>query len=454
MAAKLVKTKTPGIYRRGSRYAVLYRDAEGRQRQESARTLDDARTLKAERTAAVATGEYHPTARIKLRDYAREWVERYQGRGSRGFRENTRDEYRRDLEAYILPYLDGRLRRRVEQVTPRDVATFVGWLCDARDQGRRVAERRRAQKAEKQGVAATSLPLKVEPVYLADATVRRILSPLRACLASAVAEGVIRSNPTIGVALPARDQQRAIDAGTDSEEGEEGEGDVKVLTTAELARFLEVCPLGWRTFFGLLAATGLRVSEAFALRWCDLQLDGLTAHVKVRRAWVKGRMGPPKSKYGRRQVPIDHGLASALRKCREASEWPRDADLVFPAQNGKPLRQENVRRRYLKPAAEEVGVSWAGFHTFRHTCATRLFAEDRNAVQVQRWLGHHSPAFTLSVYVGLLDGDLGGPLDSRPGGASRVSADATETARNGDAPNPSQMASIRERVGGEGTAAQ
>ena len=61
-------------------------------------------------------------------------------------------------------------------------------------------------------------------------------------------------------------------------------------------------------------------------------------------------------------------------------------------------------------AAGEADLSWVGFHTFRHTCASLLFAEGRNAVQVQRWLGHHSPAFTLSVYVHLLDEDLGGPL--------------------------------------------
>ena len=41
---------------------------------------------------------------------------------------------------------------------------------------------------------------------------------------------------------------------------------------------------------------------------------------------------------------------------------------------------------------------------------TILFTEGRNAVQVQRWLGHHSAALTLSTYVHLLDGDLGGPL--------------------------------------------
>jgi integrase len=51
----------------------------------------------------------------------------------------------------------------------------------------------------------------------------------------------------------------------------------------------------------------------------------------------------------------------------------------------------NVRRRVLKPAAEKAGLPWVGFHAFRHTFASLLFAEGRNAVQVQRWLGHHSP---------------------------------------------------------------
>lgn len=55
-------------------------------------------------------------------------------------------------------------------------------------------------------------------------------------------------------------------------------------------------------------------------------------------------------------------------------------------------------------------VEWAGFHTFRHTVASRLFAGGRNPVQVQRWLGHHSPSFTLDTYVHLLDADLGEPL--------------------------------------------
>ena len=125
---------------------------------------------------------------------------------------------------------------------------------------------------------------------------------------------------------------------------------------------------------------------------------------------MRGKFGPPKSKYGRRTVPIESILVDALKSRRDLAERREDGDLVFAAKNGEPLRQENVRRRVLKPAAEEAGVPWAAFHTFRHTCATFLFAQGRNAVQVQRWLGHHSPAFTLATYVHLLDEDLGGPL--------------------------------------------
>jgi integrase len=40
-----------------------------------------------------------------------------------------------------------------------------------------------------------------------------------------------------------------------------------------------------------------------------------------------------------------------------------------------------------------------------------LFERGANAKQVQRWLGHHSPAFTLETYVHLLDAGLGEALD-------------------------------------------
>jgi integrase len=389
MAAKLEKTTTPGIFKRGNRYAVIYRDAGGQQRQESARTYDAARRLRTSRSAAVADGSYQAGTREPFADYSTAWVERYQGTGRRGFTESTRSDYRRDLKRYVNPRI-GRLR--LEQITPRHIAEFIAWLCDEEAQGR----------------------------HLADATVRRILAPVRSCMRSAMREGLVRHNPTQGAALPARDEQRRIEDGTDDLSEDH---DVRALTTDQLAALLLVAPAGHRLLFELLAATGLRISEALALRVGDLVLDGERPVVCVRRARVRGAFKPPKSKYGRRQLPIGHELVRALRLRCGASPDPRA--LLFPGADGGPLHPSNLLMRVFKPAAEEAGVPWAGFHTLRHTCASRLFAEGRNAVQVQRWLGHSDPGFTLRTYVHLLNDDLGEPLVLASKGVSAVSAEHT-----------------------------
>lgn len=96
----------------------------------------------------------------------------------------------------------------------------------------------------------------------------------------------------------------------------------------------------------------------------------------------------------------------------------------------------------LSPACAEAGGEWAGFHTFRHTVASRMFAAGRNAVQVQHWLGHHSAAFTLKTYVHLLEpGDLGGPLQPLRGNTGAT--ERPETAANADAALTAELAYLQ-----------
>lgn len=399
MAAKLEKTRTPGIYKRGSRYVVVYR-VKGKQVWESCRTYDGARRAKSARTADIARGEFQERSRVTLHEYSREWIVRYHGRGRRGFREHTRTDYERQLEQYALRFFSERVR--LTEITPSDIARFVSWLCDGRAQARNDHALALAKARNTGNEEPSPLPQDAKRV-LADGTVRNVLAPLRACLATAVREGILRSNPAREVDLPHRPVVRDGD-----------EGPLKVLSTEQLATFLRIVHPRHRLFFQLLAATGLRISEAIALRWRDVQLDGSSPHVKVRRAIVRGDVGLPKSKYGRRDVPIAFDLVRELRERHSATEWHRPDDLVFTSRTGSALMPNNLLRRALKPAAEEAGAPWAGFHTFRHTCASLLFAQGRNAVQVQRWLGHHSAAFTLATYVHLLDGDIGAPLDIAP----------------------------------------
>ena len=76
-----------------------------------------------------------------------------------------------------------------------------------------------------------------------------------------------------------------------------------------------------------------------------------------------------------------------------------------------PLQPDNVRRRVLKPLMEEIGAPWAGWHALRHSYASIQIANRVNIVALSRTLGHHSPAFTLSRYAHLLDGDQAPPLN-------------------------------------------
>ena len=170
-------------------------------------------------------------------------------------------------------------------------------------------------------------------------------------------------------------------------------------------------PFSYRLFFELLAATGLRISEAIALQRLHLQLDGSCPEVCVRRAIVKGRIEPPKSKHGRREVRLPASLVHRLRAHLASIEDQNSTTLVFANRNGDPLNPGNIRRRVLKPLVEEVNAPWAGFHAFRHTFASLHLKRGTNLLQLSRALGHHSPAFTLSRYTHLLPGDEAPPLD-------------------------------------------
>ena len=198
--------------------------------------------------------------------------------------------------------------------------------------------------------------------------------------------------------LPRRDEVRE-----DEDEGR------RPLTREQLDAFLRVAHPRFRLMFRLIAATGLRWQEAAALQRRDLALDGVSPTVKVRRALNRrGEFKSPKSRYGRREVPLTHGLVDALRV--HAADLDAEG-LVFPSQRGTPLSYRNTLGRAFKPAAEEAGAEWAGFHTLRHTFASLHIARGTNIVQLSRMLGHHSPDFTLRVYAHLIPGDEVKPLD-------------------------------------------
>jgi integrase len=90
---------------------------------------------------------------------------------------------------------------------------------------------------------------------LCDRSIANSLTPLRLALDAVVAEGLLDANPTERVVLPRRRAGRAWST-----------PERRFLTRTELVRLLDEVPAKWRPLFELLAATGLRISEAIGLR--------------------------------------------------------------------------------------------------------------------------------------------------------------------------------------------
>lgn len=154
----------------------------------------------------------------------------------------------------------------------------------------------------------------------------------------------------------------------------------------------------------LLASTGLRISEAIAPRVMDADLGADTPKIHVRRAIVDGQLTGPKSRHGRRTIPISRAPPNGSRPLSPSATTPSCCSWV---PRGPRWRPGNLRYRVMIPAAERAGVPWARFHTLRQTCAAVLMDAGASPLRLQRWIGHHSAAFTLDNYGHLIDDGLG-----------------------------------------------
>jgi integrase len=166
------------------------------------------------------------------------------------------------------------------------------------------------------------------------------------------------------------------------------------------------------------------------LTWANVDFG--KQRLLVRWQIYKGKGKRPKSAYGVRDIPLSKRMAQRLWQARQASDYRGDNHPVFASATGTPLRPANVFSRALKPAAKSAGLEWVSFHSFRHTCASLLFEAGKNPKQVQEWLGHHDPGYTLRTYVHLLDGGLGGAdfLDDAVQVGNPWATDHPQTAEN------------------------
>lgn len=174
--------------------------------------------------------------------------------------------------------------------------------------------------------------------------------------------------------------------------------DIRFLDESELDALLRVLPdspIG-RTdhvLYLTAAMTGLRQGELLALRWRDV--DWQAGRLRVRRSFVRGEFGTPKSRRSSRSVPLADRVGAELDTHQALSTYQGDDDLVFghPLLGG-PLDRSKLLKRF-KTAAKRAALREVRFHDLRHTFGTRMAAAGIPMRTLQEWMGHRDFKTTL-----------------------------------------------------------
>jgi len=178
----------------------------------------------------------------------------------------------------------------------------------------------------------------------------------------------------------------------------EADPDVHFLETEEIEALLRAVPddpLGRveRVMYLTAAMTGMRQGELFALRWRDV--DWTARRIRVRRNFVRGEFGTPKSKRSSRSVPLASRVATELELLSQDSRWKGHDDLVFAhPETGKPIDRSKLLKRF-KAALGRADVRAVRFHDLRHTFGTRMAAQGMPMRVLQELMGHRDFKTTL-----------------------------------------------------------
>jgi integrase len=150
----------------------------------------------------------------------------------------------------------------------------------------------------------------------------------------------------------------------------------------------------------IVASTGIRQSELFALKWGDIDLSAGT--MNVARSIVHGFVGPCKTESSQKPVPIHPLVCEALVKWRKRSKYRQPEDWVFASRHSrgeKPYWGQAILQKYLRPATLELGIEKRfDWHTFRHTYSTLLRSVGTEFKVMQELLRHSTLRSTLDVY--------------------------------------------------------
>ena len=152
--------------------------------------------------------------------------------------------------------------------------------------------------------------------------------------------------------------------------------------------------------FWLLFMTGMRIGEAAALQWSDIDFEtGILSINKnlYYKTMTEYKFVEPKTQAGIRDIVIDDDTIKELKEWKEVQQKVlTNYDFVM-SYSGIPTSKHTLPRA-LEKLAELAGVHRIKIHALRHSHASLLISMRENPLIIKDRLGHEKIQTTLGTY--------------------------------------------------------
>jgi integrase len=170
------------------------------------------------------------------------------------------------------------------------------------------------------------------------------------------------------------------------------------LTAEQFQALLKELHEPFATMVLLCVCLGLRISEALALRWTDV--DWLGSRLSVRRGIVEQVVADVKTEGSVRTFNLTGEMLERLKSCKQRSDFSGAEDWIFasPIKLGRlPYSYTGVWRE-LERAAEAAKIGHIGTHSFQHTHRSWLDAVGTSVAVQQKMMRHADIRTTMNIY--------------------------------------------------------
>jgi integrase len=226
-------------------------------------------------------------------------------------------------------------------------------------------------------------------------TIVKVRDALSSILRSAVEDELLMRNPMEGLKLPKDKRPRRMKPH---------------ISPSEFDALMQLVPEPYATMIFVAVWTGLRVSELIGLKWHCIHADSIS----VEERYFRGDWSVPKTAASAATIGVAPEVITRILRLKTLSVEVRAGrairthklvksdgpdDLVFQSvQEGRPMNDQNVLKRHVKPAARKLELSCVTWRCLRTSHATWLVQAGADPKSVQGQMRHSRISTTMDIY--------------------------------------------------------